>query len=53
MRDNRSREYTFTNDGYFTSEDAKNYRAIMNDNTIWMSKMPVKMYIGEHDESCL
>ena len=53
MRDNRSREYKFTNDGYFTSEDAKNYKAIMDDNTIWMSKMPVKFYIGEHNESCI
>lgn len=53
MRDNRSREYEFTNTGYFTSEDAKKYRAVMNDNTIWMSKMPIKMYVGEHNESCL
>ena len=53
MRDNRSREYTFTDDGYFTSEDSKKYKAIMNDNTIWMSKLPIKVYIGEHDESCL
>lgn len=53
MRDNRSREYTYTNEGYFTSEDAKKYRALMNDNTIWMSKIPIKVYIGEHDESCL
>ena len=53
MRDNRSREYEFTNEGYFTSEDAKKYREIMLDNTIWMSKIPVKFYIGEHDESCL
>jgi hypothetical protein len=53
MRDNRSREYTFTNDGYFTTDDARNYKAIMNDNTIWMSKMPLKIYIGEHDESYL
>ncbi len=53
MRDNRNREYSFTNNGYFTSEDAKKYRAIMIDNTIWMSKLPLKIYIGEHDESCL
>lgn len=53
MRDNRSREYEFTDYGYFTSEDAKKYKAIMNDNTIWMSKIPIKVYIGEHDESCL
>ena len=53
MRDNRTREYTFTNDGYFTSDDAKKYKSIMVDNTIWMSKLPLKIYIGEHDESCL
>ena len=53
MRDNRSREYEFTDSGYFTSEDSKKYKAIMNDNTIWMSKIPIKVYIGEHDESCL
>ena len=53
MRDNRNREYTFTNQGYFTSEDAKKYKSIMIDNTIWMSKLPLKIYIGEHDESCL
>lgn len=53
MRDTRFREYQFTDNGYFTSEDAKKYKAIMNDNTIWMSKLPIKIYIGEHDESCL
>lgn len=53
MRDNRSREYEFTNVGYFTSDDAKKYKSIMNDNTIWMSKIPLKVYIGEHNESCI
>ena len=53
MRDNRSREYEFTGDGYFTSDDAKKYKMIMDDNTIWMSKLPIKVYIGEHTESCL
>lgn len=53
MRDNRSREYTFTGEGYFTSEDAKSYRSIMNDNTIWMANIPLRIYIGEHNESCL
>ena len=53
MRDNRSREYTFTGEGYFTSEDAKRYRSIMNDNTIWMANIPLRIYIGEHNESCL
>lgn len=53
MRDNRSREYEFTDAGYFTNVDAKNYRSIMIDNTIWMSKIPIKVLIGDHDESCL
>lgn len=53
IKDSRSREYTYTDDGYFTSEDAKKYKEIMNDNTIWMSRLPIKIYIGEHNESCL
>lgn len=53
MRSNRNREYEYTDDGYFTSDDAKKYKSLMNDNTIWMSKIPLKVYIGEHDESCL
>lgn len=53
MKDNRSREYAFTSEGYFTSDDAKAFREIMNDNTVWMAKIPVKIYIGEHDESPL
>jgi hypothetical protein len=53
MRDNRNREYEYTDNGYFTSDDAKKYKVLMNDNTIWMSKVPIKVYIGEHDESCL
>lgn len=53
MRDNRSREYSFTGDGYFTSDDAKAYKEIMNDNTLWMAKMPVRLYIGEHEDSVL
>ena len=53
MRDNRSREYVFTGEGYFTSDDAKAYKEIMNDNTLWMAKMPVRLYIGEHEDSVL
>lgn len=53
MKDNRSREYEFTENGYFTTDDAKNYKAIMLDSTIWMSKIPVKLYIGETNESVL
>ena len=53
MMDNSRREYTFTENGYFTSDDAKQYKEIMDDNTIWMSKLPLKVYIGEHNESYL
>lgn len=53
MRDNRTREYDFTDDGYFVNNDAKKFREIMKDNTLWMCKIPIKIYIGEHDESCL
>ena len=53
IRDCRCREYEFTGKGYFTTEDAKKYYSIMMDNTIWMSKLPIKIYIGEHDESCI
>ncbi|MEE3344612.1 MAG: PD-(D/E)XK nuclease family protein [Bacilli bacterium] len=53
MKDNRSRQYKFTEDGYFTTEDAKNFRQLMNDNTIWMAKIPIKLYIGETEDSVL
>jgi len=53
MRDKRSREYVFTGNGYFTSDDAKAFRRIMMDNTLWNAKIPVKLYIGEHEESLL
>lgn len=51
MSDNRSRVYKFTEDGYFTTDDAKSFKSCMNDNTIWMAKIPVKLYIGEHSEA--
>ena len=50
MRDNRSRIYEFTEDGYFTTDDSKAFRECMNDNTLWMAKMPVKIYINETNE---
>ena len=50
-RDNCTRMYNFTEEGYFTTDDAKAFRECMNDNTIWMSKIPVKFYIGETDEA--
>lgn len=53
MRGNRTREYEFTEIGYFTTEDSKQFKEIMRDNTLWMCKIPIKIYIGEHDESCL
>lgn len=51
MQDTRSREYKYTDEGYFTTDDSRQFREMMNDNTIWMSKVPLKLYIGEHDES--
>lgn len=53
MRGNRTREYEFTDSGYFTTDDAKKFKAVMLDNTLWMCKIPIKIYIGEHNESCL
>ena len=53
MRGNRTREYEFTDIGYFTTDDAKKFKEIMHDNTLWMCKIPIKIYIGEHNESCL
>lgn len=51
MRDNRYRTYEFTEDGYFTSEDSKNLKDIMDDSTLWMTKIPVKLYVGETSDS--
>ena len=51
MKDKRSRIYTFTNEGYFTTDDAKKYQETMNDNLIWYAKLPIKVYIGEHSDS--
>ena len=53
LKDKRSRQYDFTEEGYFTTADAKKYKEVMDDNTIWMSRLPLKIYIGEHDESVL
>lgn len=50
-KDNSTRLYKFTEEGYFTTDDSKSFRECMNDNTIWMSKIPVKFYIGETEES--
>ena len=48
QRDNKRRVYEYTDEGYFTSDDAKAFKNTMNDNTLWMCKIPVKLYIGEH-----
>ena len=51
MMDNVNRTYKFTSDGYFTTEDAKVLRSVMEDNTLWMCKIPVEIYIGETSEA--
>ena len=53
QEDYRSRIFEYTDKGYFTSDDAKKYIEIMLDNTIWRTKMPVRIYIGETNDSCL
>ena len=53
IRDNRNRTYEFTENGYFTTDDAKNLKEIMEDSTLWMTKIPIKLYIGENNESIL
>ena len=51
MRDKSRKIFEFTNQGYFTTDDARSFRSVMNDNTIWMAKLPVKLYIGNHDDT--
>lgn len=46
--DNARRVYTFTNEGYFTNRQMQEFREIMNDYSIKMAKIPVKIYLGEH-----
>ena len=53
MRDNRFREYHYTDLGYFLSEEAKAFQEVMNDNLIWRAKLPLKIYIGEHENTVL
>lgn len=52
-KDNQRRVYEFTNEGYFNSNDAAAFRYTMNDNTIWMAKIPVQIYIGLTKERLL
>lgn len=52
-KDNQTRIYEYTDKGYFTNRDLKEFRQIMNDSSIQMAKIPVKIYIGEHENSCL
>ena len=46
-QDNARRVYTYTNKGYFTNTAMREFREIMNDNSIRFAKIPVKVYIGE------
>ena len=49
-KDNRNRIYTYTDKGYFTNTQMKEFREIMNDNSIRFAKIPLKVYIGEHQD---
>ena len=53
LADNRSRIYKFTEEGYFTTEDAKIFRDLMNNNEKWDCKKWFDIYIGEHEDSVL
>ena len=48
-QDTASRIYTFTNQGYFTSEDLKHFREFMQDSTV-NKKLPVEIYLGAHKD---
>ena len=51
MRDKTRKVFEFTNQGYFNTDDSRSFRAVMNDNTVWMAKLPVKLYIGKHEDT--
>lgn len=48
--DNQTRIYKYTDKGYFTNNDMREFRQIMNNDSIQMAKIPVRIYIGEHEE---
>lgn len=50
-RDTKNRTYQWTNQGYFNNADARALRTLMNDNTKWMCRVPVRLYIGETEQS--
>ena len=49
-KDNQTRIYKYTDKGYFTNNDMREFRQIMNDDSIQMAKIPVRIYIGEHED---
>lgn len=53
ISDKVSRQYEFTGDGYFNTADAMAFKEIMDDNTIWEAQLPMKIYIGEHEDSVI
>ena len=46
-QDNARRVYNYTDKGYFTNTQMKEFREIMHDNSIRFAKIPVKVYIGD------
>lgn len=53
IADRKTRIYQYTDKGYFTSDDSKRFREVMNDNTLFNAIIPQKIYIGEHDDALL
>ena len=45
--DNFRRVYEYTDKGYFTNTQLREFREIMNDSSIRFAKIPIKVYIGE------
>jgi len=52
-RDAATRIYEYTDRGYFTTDEARAFKATMNDDNIQMAKIPVRVYVGEHDANIL
>ena len=49
--DNSRRIYEYTDLGYFTNRQMFEFKEIMNDSSLKMCKIPVKVYIGEHKDA--
>jgi hypothetical protein len=53
IADSKNRVYTFTEQGYFNTDDAKRFLSVMQDNTLFYAQIPQKIYIGEHSDALL